>query len=431
MAMALAAQCGRAFSRAALLAAGLLLLLLFVSLASLSFYRDAFYAPWQVHIALSGKGYNSAGVTIMWATEATDARSEVEWGLYSEGLAHVSVTQGNSTTYQDKSYSSGRLHWVELDDLEFDTVYRYRCGDSHNRVWSKEFTFRTKPATSHSYFKSVTLGVIGDSGSTEEAKSVLFAMARDSSLHMILHVGDHSYSDWNEKKWDDYGSILEKLASTRHYMGTIGNHELYNNFGSAFPYSLRYRMPLAEGNTDHLSGYYSFDYGPVHIVVLNSEINSNKQRRWAETHLERVDRRATPWLVVAFHRPWYNSNHVHHLEGEAMKNQLESLLHQYHVDLVLAGHVHAYERTHPVYRGELFGEAPTYINVGTGGTHEGHANRWFAMPNWSAFREGRSWGYGKLEVMNSTHARWTWYRVDRQPSQATEGDSVLLVHTLL
>lgn len=129
--MALAAQCGRAFSRAALLAAGLLLLLLFVSLASLSFYRDAFYAPWQVHIALSGKGYNSAGVTIMWyllpstapvfppsscslmpqaafrATEATDARSEVEWGLYSEGLAHVSVTQGNSTTYQDKSYSSG------------------------------------------------------------------------------------------------------------------------------------------------------------------------------------------------------------------------------------------------------------------------------------------------------------------------------------
>jgi len=72
------------------------------------------------------------------------------------------------------------------------------------------------------------------------------------------------------------------------------------------------------------------------------------------------------------------------------------------VDLVLAGHVHAYERTHPVgtpsfqflhhslnvladqvYRGELFGEAPTYINVGTGGTHEGHANRWFAMPNWS------------------------------------------------
>jgi len=122
---------------------------------------------------------------------------------------------------------------------------------------------------------------------------------------------------------------------------------------------------------------------------------------------------------------------VHHLEGEAMKNQLESLLHQYHVDLVLAGHVHAYERTHPVYRGELFGEAPTYINVGTGGTHEGHANRWFAMPNWSAFREGRSWGYGKLEVMNSTHARWTWYRVDRQPSQATEGDSVLLVHTLL
>jgi len=39
----------------------------------------------------------------------------------------------------------------------------------------------------------------------------------------ILHVGDHSYSDWNEKKWDDYGSILEKLGTG---INASGEHAL-------------------------------------------------------------------------------------------------------------------------------------------------------------------------------------------------------------
>lgn len=58
-----------------------------------------------------------------------------------------------------------------------------------------------------------------------------------------------------------------------------------------------------------------------------------------------MDRDRTPWLIVLFHVPWYNSNKAHQCEGDDMKAAMEPLLHAAGVDMVFAGHVHAYERS--------------------------------------------------------------------------------------
>lgn len=58
-----------------------------------------------------------------------------------------------------------------------------------------------------------------------------------------------------------------------------------------------------------------------------------------------MDRKRTPWLIVLFHVPWYNSNKAHQGEGDDMMASMEPLLHAASVDIVLAGHVHAYERS--------------------------------------------------------------------------------------
>lgn len=46
------------------------------------------------------------------------------------------------------------------------------------------------------------------------------------------------------------------------------------------------------------------------------------------------------------HAPWYNSNTAHQGEDESedMMAAMETLLYQNNVDLLFAGHVHAYER---------------------------------------------------------------------------------------
>ena len=48
---------------------------------------------------------------------------------------------------------------------------------------------------------------------------------------------------------------------------------------------------------------------------------------------------------MLFHVPWYNSNKAHQGAGDDMMAAMEPLLYAASVDLVIAGHVHAYERS--------------------------------------------------------------------------------------
>ena len=94
--------------------------------------------------------------------------------------------------------------------------------------------------------------------------------------------------------------------------------------------------------------YYSYEVAGIHIVMLGTYTEfdrDSEQYAWLKRDLAGVDRSRTPWLVVAMHAPWYNSNYNHQGEGEGMRKAMEGLLYQHGVDAVVSGHVHAYERS--------------------------------------------------------------------------------------
>jgi Icc-related predicted phosphoesterase len=70
----------------------------------------------------------------------------------------------------------------------------------------------------------------------------------------------------------------------------------------------------------------------------------SQQYKWLEADLGSIDRKKTPWVIVLLHAPWYNTNYAHQGEGESMRKAMEELLYKARVDVVFAGHVHAYER---------------------------------------------------------------------------------------
>ena len=67
----------------------------------------------------------------------------------------------------------------------------------------------------------------------------------------------------------------------------------------------------------------------------------------------------------------YNTYSAHYKEVECFQQQVETLLFQYGVSFVFNGHVHAYERSNPVFAYELNPCAPTYVIIGDGGNVEG------------------------------------------------------------
>ena len=88
-----------------------------------------------------------------------------------------------------------------------------------------------------------------------------------------------------------------------------------------------------------------------------------------------------------------NSHHQGEIEETDIRPLFEPLLHQYGVDVLFAGHVHAYERTYPVLNGKLAPPGTSSfieINIGDGGNREGPALPWCTPISsfpWSAYRD--------------------------------------------
>jgi acid phosphatase type 7 len=229
-----------------------------------------------------------------------------------------------------------------------------------------------------------------------------------------------------------------------------GNHEIeYGSDGSTFlAFEHRYKMPSikpaeigaitippsVDWNTgrpwcassvfqqeyNYGNSFFSFEAGSAHVIYVNpySTTDANSvQYKWLAQDLSAVDRSITPWVIVFMHCPWYNSNRAHHAEKQAeiMRDSMEELFYKSHVNVVFAGHVHAYERTYPIFRNETRTDGVVYITIGDAGNREGHANTYYDQPSWSAYRNGTQYGHGQLSLWSKDKLTWRWFRnVDGQ-----------------
>ncbi|KAL6978794.1 Purple acid phosphatase 15 [Sarracenia purpurea var. burkii] len=351
---------------------------------------------------------------------------------------------------------------------------------------SEIFSFKTMPVSQPKNYPE-RIGIVGDLGLTyNTTMTVSHLMGNNPDL--VLLIGDITYAnlyltngtssdcyscsfpqtpihETYQLRWDYWGRFMQNLVSKVPIMVVEGNHEIEEQVQNQtfVSYSSRFAFPSEESGS--LSTfYYSFNAGGIHFIMLGAYIAYDKtaaQYKWLERDLANVDRSKTPWLVVAWHPPWYSSYKAHYREVECMRLAMEDLLYSYGVDIVFNGHVHAYERSNRVYNYTLDPCGPVYIAVGDGGNREkmaikhadepGHcpepsstpdpymggfcatnfttgpaAGRfcWDRQPDYSAFRES-SFGHGILEVKNETWALWTWYR--NQDSKSKAGDQIYIV----
>ncbi|KAB2631732.1 purple acid phosphatase 22-like [Pyrus ussuriensis x Pyrus communis] len=355
--------------------------------------------PQQVHISLVGKDH----MRVSWVTESKHVKSIVEYGKES-GIYNGKAT-GEHTSYKYFLYSSGKIHHVTIGPLDPATTYFYRCGGS-----GPEFYFKTPP-----HKLPLEFAVAGDLGQTEWTNSTLQHIG-SMDYDVLLLPGDLSYADTQQPLWDSFGRIVEPYASKRPWMVTEGNHEIESipiiNPTGFKAYNARWPMPYQEsGSTSNL--YYSFEVAGTHVIMLGSYADfdvKSDQYKWLQADLAKIDRKVTPWIVVLLHAPWYNTNTAHKGEGESMRKAMEELLYNARVDVVFAGHVHAYERFTRVYNNEADPCGPVYMTIGDGGNREGLALK-FKNPAspLSLYREP-SFGHGRLRVLNETHAFWGWHR---------------------
>ena len=264
-------------------------------------------------------------------------------------------------------------HEVAIAGLSAATSYTYDAALGSAAVMSAGF--RTAPATGTG---DTTFIVFGDSGTGSTQQRQLATLMSNDTFDVALHAGDiaygssngtgdASYQTFNDWFFDIYAPWLPFRA----FYPAEGNHDSRPSNGDGVAYLDAFTLPTNGASSsypDHAERYYSFDYGRVHFVVLDTEFafqdttRRAEQLSWLESDLAATSQ---PWKVALFHRSPYSAGGEHGSDL-TVRAAFAPVFERYGVQLVLSAHEHTYERTHPL-RESATGTAVTYVVSGGGG----------------------------------------------------------------
>ncbi len=289
---------------------------------------------------------SSDSITVRWRTDvATD--SSIRYGASATSLTSLA---SNATPTTE--------HIVKLTGLSPNTKYFYNVGSSSAvQAGDATYYFKTSPTAGTSL--PTRIWVIGDAGTGTSGQAAVYNAYRNYTASTYtdfwLMLGDNAYTsgtdtEYQTKMFNVYPEIMRQSP----LWTTIGNHDgvSADSAMQTGPYYDMVTLPKngeAGGVASGTEAYYSFNYGNIHVVVLDSLQTSRSttgaMMNWLKNDLANV---TATWLIAIWHHPPYTKG-SHDSDTETnlieMRQNFLPVLENYGVDLVLTGHSHSYERS--------------------------------------------------------------------------------------
>jgi len=325
------------------------------------------------HITLTWTGDTRTTQTITWKTESSTQDGQVEYWEIIPNISEKHHTLTAQVERIDSNWGEFNIHTATLTGLKPGIRYTYRVGTPEN--WSEPYHFATSPVKTHPY----KFLVFGDSQSTnyDTWRTTLHqAYQANSDAAFFVNMGDlvdvgQEYGQWYHWFNATHG-VLENIPC----MPLVGNHEAYALGGKfAIPTFFTKQFKLPMNGPDGLKGQvYSFDYGDVHFVMLDTQIGEEgrfipgmleKQKLWLEDDLATTTQK---WKLVFVHRALYNNK----AEGNStIQAAFAPIIDKHHADVVFTAHDHVYAHTYPIHGG-VAADNPSkgtiYVATGRSGT---------------------------------------------------------------
>lgn len=309
-------------------------------------------------------------IKVMWRTDIP-SYSTVWYGLSPSALTSSVVVNGSVTD-----------HIVTITGLQPETQYYYAVGDNFSILagQSTNHYFRTHPVPGTSVPTRVwAIGDFGKGGSGQvDVKSSYVVYPQSAETDVWIWLGDNAYDDGKDSEYQDKVFNLtgfSDIFSWLPFYPSPGNHDYGEVWSESTTLGIPYtNIPLqdhegpyydivevpqygeAGGEPSNLEVFYSFDYGDVHFLSLNSEVfdytfsydGINQMKNWIIQDLQNNTRKFT---IAYFHQPPYSkgshdSDDAYELVMKAMREKIVPTLEQFDIDLVVCGHSHVYERSY-------------------------------------------------------------------------------------
>ena len=306
-------------------------------------------------------------VTVMWVTNGQC----LSWVEFGEGDA-LDRTQFNSR--HGLMDASDRFQRATLTGLKPGTAYAYRaCSRKIVKLLPYEVAYGETIKSDVCRFtvpkpdaESVSFVVFNDMHQKPELRDALFPLAKERPFDLGFLNGD--ILDYLQSSRQAVTQLAKPYAEFfeggRPFVFVRGNHE-------ARGYEARHLLDAV--GTPEGRYYFSFDWGPVHFVVLDTgedkeddhleygglvdfDTYRTEQTVWLEREVESVAFKKAPFRIVMAHMPILGRRRR---SGDAWQVAWCTLLSDAKVDLHIAGHYHEFAihepgqggRTYPVIIG--------------------------------------------------------------------------------
>lgn len=296
----------------------------------------------------------SNSIVLRWQTDdAVD--SKVAYGFAANALTQ-SVTDNVVTTN----------HTVTLTGLTPYTKYYYSIGSSLVKIQGDgDNYFVTSPISGAE--GKYTFWVAGDCGNNstnqKNVRDRYNAYIGNGVTNGWLLLGDNAYDAGTEDEFSSkfFGIYQGSIMKHAPLWPVPGNHDYANNASNQdtknVPYFSIFNVPTqaqAGGVASNTEAFYSYDYGNIHFLALDSYGEENNLRlydtlgaqvQWIKNDLAANTKK---WTVAYWHHPPYTKgSHDSDTESDLVKMRTNfiRILERNGVDLILCGHSHSYERS--------------------------------------------------------------------------------------
>jgi len=325
-------------------------------------------------------------MTMIWETDGNLVTHQVDWGrsnITEHTLSQVETLQIDDTHF---------VHRATIPGLEVESRYVYRVRSGTNATAT--YAFRTAPKRSSPFVTAWW----GDNhgGTTILATHVTNLLAHSPNL--ICVAGDMVNSGNAISEWHNYWfKPLETLnaAQTTPVIYARGNHD--------GEHALSYAYSTLPGN----EAWFAFDYGNSRFIFLDSEASTSTsidQFNWLKAELSRPETQQAAFRIAVFHKPPYvNLWNGGGYTGEAfVQNDWVPLFTQFNVDLVIGGHMHAYQRG--ASNGVMY-----VVSGGGGGTIDTEV-----VASWPSVQVEHSQHHFDIMSVNGPALSWETYNTSNQ-----------------
>jgi hypothetical protein len=250
-------------------------------------------------------------------------------------------------------------HEVLISGLSPGTTYYYSVGTTTAILAGNtvDHLFVTSPPAGTPI--PTRIWVLGDSGTAGSGqRATRFTYLKytgNTPTNLWLMLGDNAYNsgfdnEYQTALFDVYPMLLRKSV----LWPALGNHDTNGSETPPpnLPFHNNFTLPVnaeAGGLASGTEDYYSFDYGNIHFICIDSMSSGRTPGSPIITWLQN-DLASTlqPWIIAYWHHPPYSKgSHNSDTEDELieMRQNILPILEAGGVDLVLTGHSHSYERS--------------------------------------------------------------------------------------